>query len=355
MRPRSGTLVALSVIAAALLASACGAGDGGSDARPCPPNASCLPAKIPPLADGAAFDPQRRAWRRIADSPVPFEWAQGILIGTTAYLWIPGSTGRPNADPAFLAYGIEEDRWQQLPLPPGNIDLFSGIVQAGDRIIAYTCGDEQGEQPDVAFDPGTNAWSELPPDPLSPSFDRSIAWSGRELVLFDHELVPNPGSEKPALTRAAALDPETGTWRRLPASEILAPGPWVLNNGRLVNPWLGGADGGEVGNWGRTYPYGGILDPASGEWSALPNPPGDGEEDFGSGVLTESGGHYFAYRGWILDTTTNEWIELPPLDTDELVTARTVVAAGRDLLVFGGARWSGLDRTLLGDAWVWTP
>ncbi|MGH3112241.1 MAG: PASTA domain-containing protein, partial [Gaiellaceae bacterium] len=133
-------------------------------------------------------------------------------------------------------------------------------------------------------------------------------------------------------------------------------GPWVPDGERLINPTLGGADGGEVGNWGRVHPYGGIFDPASGRWSALPNPP-DGEEDFGSGVLTGSGGHYFGYRGWILDTTTNEWIELPPLDTDQLVTGRTVVPADDDLVVFGGARWKehSFEATLLADAWIWSP
>jgi len=36
---------------------------------------------------------------------------------------------------------------------------------------------------------------------------------------------------------------------------------------------------------------------------------------------------------------------------------RTVVAAGGDLLVFGGARWKpdGFDATLLDDAWIWSP
>lgn len=107
---------------------------------------------------------------------------------------------------------------------------------------------------------------------------------------------------------------------------------------------------------GRVYPYGGSFAPASGRWSALPNPP-DGEEDFGSGVLTDSGGHYFAYRGWILDATTSMWIEIPTLDADELVTGRTIVAASADLLVFGGARWKdhGFEATLLADAWIWSP
>jgi hypothetical protein len=395
MRRRTGTLFALSAAAAGLFLAACGAGEsappdparrsatwqalpagvlspregalglwtgqevllvGGSDAPPCPPNASCVPPDVPPLADGAAFDPRTGAWRRIADSPVPFEWAQGIAVGRTAYLWIPGSAGRPDAASAFLAYRIEDDRWEELPPPPGDFDLFHGIVQAGDRIVAYTGSDEQGEGSDFAFDPATKTWSELPPDPLSPSFDRSMVWSGGEIVLFDHELVPNPGSEKPAVTRAAALDLETGSWRRLPDSKIISTGPWVRDGERLVNPTLGGADGGEVGNWGRAHPYGGIFDPASGRWSALPNPP-DGEEDFGAGVLTDSGGHYFGYQGWILDATTDTWIELPPLDTDELVTGRTVVPAGDDLVVFGGARWKehSFEATLLADAWIWSP
>ena len=394
MRDRSGILLTLLSASAALLLAACGSGEsatpdgpsdsspwravpagplspragalglwtgsevlliGGSDAAPCPPSASCVPPDVPPLADGAAFDPQTGTWRRIADSPVPFEWAQAVVIRKTAYLWIPGSPGRPNADSAFLTYHVRQDRWQELPLP-ANSDRFGGIVQAGDGIVAYAGTDEQGEQPDLVFDPAVGSWSELPPDPLSPSFDRSMAWSGEELLLFDHELVPNPGSEKPSVTRAAALDLESGSWRRLPDSEILASGPWVTDDARLINPMLGSADGGDTNNWGRNYPYGGILEPASGRWSALPDPP-DGEEDFASGVLTESLGHYFGHRGWILDAATDTWIQVPPLANDELVTDRTVVSAGADLLVFGGARWKAqsLDATLLNDAWIWSP
>ncbi len=394
MRGRSGILLTLLSASAALLLAACGSGEsatpdgpsdsspwravpagplspragalglwtgsevlliGGSDAAPCPPSASCVPPDVPPLADGAAFDPQTGTWRRIADSPVPFEWAQAVVIRKTAYLWIPGSPGRPNADSAFLTYHVRQDRWQELPLP-ANSDRFGGIVQAGDGIVAYAGTDEQGEQPDLVFDPAVGSWSELPPDPLSPSFDRSMAWSGEELLLFDHELVPNPGSEKPSVTRAAALDLESGSWRRLPDSEILASGPWVIDDARLINPMLGSADGGDTNNWGRNYPYGGILEPASGRWSALPDPP-DGEEDFASGVLTESLGHYFGHRGWILDAATDTWIQVPPLANDELVTDRTVVSAGADLLVFGGARWKAqsLDATLLNDAWIWSP
>jgi hypothetical protein len=100
MRLRSGILVILAATSAATFVAACGAGEraapervrgsadpaanawhavpasplsaretalglwtgrevlfmGGSDARPCPSNASCAPPDAPPLADGASFD-----------------------------------------------------------------------------------------------------------------------------------------------------------------------------------------------------------------------------------------------------------------------------------------------------------
>ena len=332
---------------------------GGSDARPCPPNASCAVPTTPPLADGAAFDPRAGRWRRIADAPVPFDWAQGVVAGSTPYFWVPGGSGRPDAERAFLAYRIDEDRWERLPAPPGPREGDRAIVAAGDRIVAYAVSDEQGEQPDLLFDPRSGSWRELPPDPNGPAFDRSMGWSGRELILFDHELVPNPGARAPSLTRAAALDVDAGTWRRLPTSEILATGPWVLDHGRLINPTLGGADGGEVGNWGRTYPNGGILDPRSGAWSALPDPPrGQAEmEVFAAGVLTDGGGQFSGFRGWVLDAAAATWLQVPPRASDEHTTGQLVGAAGDDLFVFGGARWDAANRdaTLVADAAVWSP
>src|SRR5688572_28831883 len=47
---------------------------GGSDAPPCPPNASCTVPRTPPLSDGAAYDPHAGTWRPIADAPVAFSW-----------------------------------------------------------------------------------------------------------------------------------------------------------------------------------------------------------------------------------------------------------------------------------------
>jgi hypothetical protein len=330
---------------------------GGSDTEPCAPTASCVPPNRPPLADGAAFDPKREMWREIARSPVPFEWAQGFVLRETAYVWAPGAPDRPKAERAFLAFDIEKDRWEGLPLPPGGPNTDYAIVQAGERVVAYGRSDEQGEEPDFIFDTAANSWRELAADPLSPSFDRYFAWTGKELILFDHELVANPGSEAPAVTRAAVFNLQSGSWRRLPDSEILATGPWVTTgDGRLVNPTTGGADGGEVNNWGRFHPFGGILDVVRGEWSDLPPPRRDADEP-AAGVLTHAGAHYFGASGLVFDATGGSWIPIPALDGEGMVTGRTSVAAGDDLIAFGGARWgsSGTDGELIDDAFVWSP
>lgn len=253
---------------------------GGSYATPCPPNADCGVPDKPPLADGAIFNSDTGRWRSIAPTPEPIWWAEGAVIGATVYVWASGSERSGNEE-AFLAY-----------------------------------------------DPATGTWGQLPYDPLSPSFDRSMVWAGGELVLFDMEHVPQPGSDGPSVARAAALDVESGSWRRLPDSEIIATGPFVDVGGLLVNPALGWADGGEVNGWDRAYPYGGILDPANGQWSPLPAPPA-GQREFSVGLVAADRGHYIGEQGWVLDMDTGMWIDVPPLD-DVRTDAVVRPAKGRD-------------------------
>jgi hypothetical protein len=313
---------------------------GGSDAGHCPPNADC-PLDPTPLADGAAVDPATGRWRKIATAPAGFVHAGGAVAGRTAFV-LPGG---PEAT-GVLAYHLDEDRWERMTVP-FRPALGYGLVAAGDRLVAWAGSDEAGAGRDYLFDPGTKRWSTLPDDPLGPAFDRSMAWTGAELVLFDHELVPNPNAEKPSVTRAAAFDPAAGSWRRLPDSEILSTSPWLAADGRLVNPTLGGSDGGEVGTWSREHPFGGILDPATGGWSPLPDPPG-GEA---AGARGRSSAVYLAARGSVLDTAGARWLRVPKVPDGDLAN-RLVLAAGTDMLIFGGA---GKDGTLVNRTWIWSP
>jgi hypothetical protein len=327
---------------------------GGSDADPCPPSADCGAPAAPPLRDGAAFDPGPRRWTPIADAPVGFTFSNTVVIDGTAYLLVPGEPGRPHAPAAFLRYRRAEDRWTRLPLPPNA--QRRGLVATDERVIAYSGSDEGGRIPDLEFDPSSGEWTPLPDDPLPASFGRTMAWSGRELVLFAQELVPQPGSREPSVVIAAAFDPDRETWRRLPDSEILGNGArWFAHDGRLILPALGSADGGEVGNWGRPYPNGGILDVDRGRWLALPDPP-EGENEFSAGVVAGERSDVFGDSGWILDAVAEDWISLPSLHgSGEMITGTSATAAGRDIVVFGGVRWNdGEQIQLLDETWTWS-
>ncbi|MBL7258760.1 kelch repeat-containing protein [Paractinoplanes lichenicola] len=324
---------------------------GGSDATPCPPNASCAYPPGPPLTDAAALDPATNTWRTLAAPPASTFGAQGVVIGSTAFL-LPYESRRE-----LLVYHVDREAWTTLPVPFDPARGY-GLVAAGKSLVAYGGSDEAGPTDDFRLDPATGKWTPLPDDPLGPAFERSMAWTGRELALFDHELVPNPGADGPAVTRMAALDLSTGKWRRLPDAPMLRTGPWLLAAGKLVNPTLGGADGGQVGNWGRPYPNGGIVDPATGAWAPLPDPPGgltlEAETRTG-GARTGTTALYPALPGAVLDTATGKW-DHPGDPSTKTTTGRTVVAAGTRLVVFGGARWTGDDdATLLDETWIWTP
>ncbi|MGH3057612.1 MAG: hypothetical protein ACRDPP_05165 [Gaiellaceae bacterium] len=281
---------------------------GGSDAPPCPPNASCTVPTRPPLSDGAAYDPKAGTWRSIADAPVAFSWAQPIVLGTTAYLWIGGEAQRPLAPSAFLAYRIDEDRWDELTMPAEDPNAYQ-LVTAGGRIVAYSSGDEPREIPDFVLDPGSETWSELPDDPLSPGFDRVMRGSGEELLLFDHELVDNPGDLP---LRGAALDLASGTWRVLDDPDA-------------------------------------ALTPSGGTPSQ--------EDDFvNAGSVGESHAEYRLRSGIVFDGTTGSRLRMPELEPIEQAYGGTTdVTAGTDLFVFLGSEWSDLDGALHARAWLWSP
>jgi hypothetical protein len=326
---------------------------GGFASDPCPPNADCaLPAEAP-LRDGATFDPATGEWRPIAEAPAPVGWASAAVVGDRVYLWVQEMEGVPRTRRAFLAYDAVGDRWEELPAPAIGEDLGYLLAAGGDGVVAYQSSQESGVAPDLAYDPASAAWSELPPDPLIPSFDRTMVGTDAGLVLLGIENVPQPGSVGPALYRAAVFDTETDSWRRLPDSEIAGYDPsWFWSNGLVVNPTLGTSDGGGVGTWDRAYPHGGVLDPASGTWSPLPDPPPMGD---GFPFVATGGDAYVAsFSGWALHVPTWTWLEVPPTPGAGFGES-AITWAGDRLFVWGGVRWEGSEPTILAEGWIWEP
>ena len=147
---------------------------GGTDGPPCPPLADCIAPSAPPLASGAAFNPTTGLWRRIADAPAPVAWAQGAVVGDTAYV-LTQAYPASNTPATMLAYSLANDRWERLPLPTGAGSSMS-LVGAGSRLVAFRSSEEHGGGPDLVLDAVTNIWQPLPPIP-SPQLSTG-RWSG---------------------------------------------------------------------------------------------------------------------------------------------------------------------------------
>jgi hypothetical protein len=295
---------------------------GGDPSAPCPPSASCV-AGPQDTTDGAAFDPDAGTWRTTATAPEPIAtYSSHAVLGGRIYLW---------GERHLLSYDPSTDTWHSSSTIPAGVRATT-LAVLGQHIVAVRYERPPGAAADVSYDPATNSWSTLPNDPLGASFDRSVTSTPNGLVLTGHELVANPGAHGPSVVRAAVLDAATMTWRRLPDSDQLGGAGFTWTGQRLVDPTLGGEDGGQVGNYGRTVPDGGTLDPASGRWGRLPHPPPASEKGWNVYAL---GTALSAADGWIYNDDARSWTRLDRPDRAPQ-RAGDAVWAGRELIVVGG-------------------
>jgi hypothetical protein len=308
---------------------------GGTSARPCPPNADCTAPTEPPHLDGAAFHVESRSWRSIAPAPQPVQHASTAVLDGAVYV---------AAEDALLRYEVDDDRWTTYPLPDG----YRRLVATDDGVVAFRTTEEHGDAGDDIFDPDTETWTPLPPDPHSQAFDRSMVWTGDRLVLLDVEDVPQPNGVEPSLYRAAALDPSTGRWEELPGADIVAASSsWFVLDDLLVNPTLGELDGGEVNGWGRSIPVGGMFDLERRAWVPLPDHPDGVHWVFGSTVADAQ--RIVLGDGWVFDGS--RWGRLPE-PVEDVMGASAL--AGDTVVVWGGVRWSDdwSESEVLDEGWT---
>jgi hypothetical protein len=297
---------------------------GGWSTPMCPPTADCA-SSGPAGRDGAGFDPAAGTWTRIAEAPVPISGSNVVAVAGQVYLQTP-DLGREDSPARFISYDPGRDTWSAHPNPPGT---GGALVAAGDAVLSVSGSAEGGPAVDAVFDPKTDAWKELPGDPLAPSFERAAVWVNGSLLLTAKNLVSNPGAEEPSLVRLARLDGLT-RWTALPDSKIVGSGPMAVGS-RAVWPMLESADGGDIGNWGGSYDLGGIFDLPSGEWQPLPRPPRKSGVPDGTVVV----GRRILVGGHLLDPVTRRWIKVPELPGDERASV-TMIGSPDALLVWGG-------------------
>jgi hypothetical protein len=289
--------------------------------------------------DGAAYDPARRAWRRLPPAPLTPR-IEAAAVWTRRELVVWGGDDR---------------------LDPGGLQVTAD---------------------GAAYNPVRGTWRRLPPAPLSARAGATAIWTGREVLVVGGRPVLRTEWNR-SHTDGAAWDPVHGSWRRL------APSPQL--GGRLVDQhlvWAGArllvwSDWEQVHRSAVTLPDGqrGTLEerrdgvdawaynPAADRWAVLPAAPG--QPALGGAVLVWTGREVLSvagrpYHGPALDRNPgarydparNRWRPLAggPLDT---AAGPAGLWTGAALLVWNSEseRGGGDPRTAFrsGDGAVWDP
>lgn len=321
---------------------------GGNVDNLCPPNADCVSAGTV-ARDGAAYDPDARAWTSIAAPPVDLLDASPHAIVGDVLLVASYRESTPDGAVGwdFHTYDVSDDRWGRAPEPAGTRVGFSGSPSVLDGRL-YAPGNDGHV---LVLDPEASRWTSLPMSPHQPTIgmDHVLATPEGVVALGLDSTQPNDGI-KPSLLLAEIWD---GTsWRRLGPSEILGGwGPWHWTGERLVAPYGECMDGGETNNYGRCIPTGGALDPATGKWAPLDQAPAtqDGWN------LNAAEGPLVVTWGQLYDDRDATWTPVPRPSGAGEEGAGAVFADGT-LYAFGGVTWSrDMKAELSGDAWAWTP
>jgi hypothetical protein len=266
-----------------------------------------------------SYDPVSERWTRLSSPPGPgYEpYYNAVWTGKEALIFAPFRS---------LAYNPATKTWRRLRKWVGG----GIVVWTGREAIGWgggCCGDAFGNG--LAFNPATDTYRELAPSPLAPSQHPIGAWTGRELVLFSSGI--NPGDDKPypaSLTRAAAYNPATDTWRRivpLPASGLGFGGAAAWDGREVL-----------VAGDGASARAGFAYDPATNRRRSLaPMPVGlRNAAAFWTGDRLLVWGDSESGRGLAYDPRTDRWSVLPAGPLDGSVSA--LAWTGRSLLVANG-------------------
>jgi N-acetylneuraminic acid mutarotase len=316
------------------------------------------------LADGAAYDPTTDAWRRIAPSPLsPRSGQAAVWTGEEMIIW-GGEGGEesiqgpdpvpPLADGA--SYDPVTDSWRSIAPSPLSTGAGSTVVWAGGEMLVWGGHTDVGQatgavSEGAAYDAVGDRWRVLPPAPISARVGALSVWTGRELVVWGGRTADE---HKLALTDGAAYSPEKNEWR------TLAPSPVAVRFGAAA-VWTGdvmlvggGSNGGGV-DPPELMDEGFVYDPETDRWdatSAMGRPSvgptvvwtGDHAIVWGGELPPDSG---FTARGAAYDPSSDEWRALPRSGLRGRAF-HTAVWTGSAMIV-----WGGFDSATLGDGAVY--
>jgi len=191
---------------------------------------------------GAAYDPARDRWRRLAPAPLRDRFAAtAVWTGREMMVW-GGTSARLHDDEEMgAAYDPARDRWRRLPPAPLQGRAGHTAVWTGEEMLVYG-GNALERTPGVfadgaAFDPVADRWRMLPPTALlQPRTGTSSVWTGEEMLVWG-------GAGERFHPDGAGYSPRHDRWRPLSAAPLsdAAGYPAVWTGGTML-VWGGRQD-----------------------------------------------------------------------------------------------------------------
>lgn len=144
------------------------------------------------VGDGVAYDPTSDTWTRMPASPLDARMGHtAIWTGEEMLIW--GGTPQFEGQPQFADGAIFDPvrrAWRLMSASPLSGRYGHSAVWTGSEMIIWGGSPElAGDNVPPAFgdgaryDLGEDTWETLPSTPLTPRFSHSAAWTGREMVV----------------------------------------------------------------------------------------------------------------------------------------------------------------------------
>ncbi len=228
--------------------------------------------------DLAAYSPATNRWTTLASMPLIAnqEVLAVVAVATNdrVYAWELWQHAVNNADGSGEIYsGIDlyifdptRNTWTHDAAASRSTDgadknnapegLNSALWTGASILVPPTnsnwCGDCPGPMmfggQGRVLDPTTNSWTKIPPGPIDFFDPSAFVWTGKTLIEFETNVESSGPGPSVLQGQAAAWDPSTGAWTRLPAAPLYGgdvavwDGDGLLEWGMLNTPSANGSE-----------------------------------------------------------------------------------------------------------------
>lgn len=151
-------------------------------------------------------------------------------LAPTGELRVTEVPAPPAAEPARPVASQINGRWKNMAAGPLAGRVGAAVAWTGREVMFWSGVGAEGYADGALYNPLRNAWRPIRRGPLSARFGAAAVWDGDEVVVAGGVAVTPAGDARQPLRRlrdAAAYDPETDSWRRLPKL------PFPITAGRL--------------------------------------------------------------------------------------------------------------------------